>query len=803
MNPVSRSGVLIAFVCLCAAVPRARSEPQKPARAPLGELDAFMEKVLARRAVNRQMLNDYILDEVEDFEVLGPGRYPFVRMKREFTWYVRDGMHVRSPVKFDGVEVSEADRKRYEDDWIRREKARRERRAKKEKENNEIVVSGSGVRVEGGTALPTEPRFVSEAYFMDFKFEPGNYYLAGREQLEGHDVLRIEYYPSRLFDDDDKKTPKEMRRGSKEKRADEDIDRRMNKTALITLWVDPNEHQIVKYTFDNVWLDFLPGAWLVRVDDIRASMTMGQPFAGVWLPRDMNIHAGITLANGSFEAGYTRTFSGYREADVTTKIRIPKLVLRVQQVPQVLQVRVPQVPVPQVRVPQVRVPQVRQVPVPQVRVPQVRQVRVPQVRQVLPHAGETGHGPYVQDAQPQGEVIREIRVHGNAFLTDAEVLKLAGVAVGQEFEPGTIEAVERRLKSSGRFESIEVRKRYRSLTDLSDVALILVVHEKPGVRSSAEGKPVFRPFGKLTSRMMFLPILGYADGYGFTYGGRVSTVDVLGIGERLSVPATWGGTRRIALEFDRGFKRGPLTRIQSSAALWQRENPHFEIADRRIEVKARAERQIAGVLRAGVDASRSSVTFGALDDTLWTLGTNIVLDTALDPAFPANAVRLGAGWTGLHVTPGAIGSALPRIDLYTTEARGYLRVFRQAVAAGRVQYSAANATLPPYERLLLGGASTLRGFRAGTFIGDRMLVTSAELRVPLTTVLSSAKFGVTAFFDAAKAYDYDQRLRDTSWHRGAGGGIFVITRIVNINLDVAHGINGGDTRLHLATGFSF
>ena len=36
----------------------------------------------------------------------------------------------------------------------------------------------------------------------------------------------------------------------------------MNKTALITLWVDPAEHQIVKYTFDNVWLDFLPpGGW--------------------------------------------------------------------------------------------------------------------------------------------------------------------------------------------------------------------------------------------------------------------------------------------------------------------------------------------------------------------------------------------------------------------------------------------------------------------------------------------------------------------------------------------------------------
>ena len=86
----------------------------------------------------------------------------------------------------------------------------------------------------------------------------------------------------------------------------------MNKTAMVTLWVDPAEHQIVKYTFDNVWMDFLPGAWLVRVDDIHASMTMGQPFPGIWLPREMNVHAGVTVAIGSFEASYDAAFADYK-----------------------------------------------------------------------------------------------------------------------------------------------------------------------------------------------------------------------------------------------------------------------------------------------------------------------------------------------------------------------------------------------------------------------------------------------------------------------------------------------------------
>jgi hypothetical protein len=323
--------VLAALLCSSAA-------PQAPA--PSSDLDAFMQKVLARREVNRKTLEQYVLDETEEFEILGPGRFPLHRSKREFTWYVRDAMHVRSPVKFNGVSVGESDRDRYEARWLRREKERIERKAKREKEKDSgkpkderdkssVSIGPGGVYVDSGaTPIPTEPRFVSEAYFMDFKFEPGNYFLAGRETLEGQEVLRIEYYPTKLFDDDDKKTPREIRQkdGKKSKgdQFEEDIDRKMNKTALITLWVDPKEHQIVKYTFDNVWLDFLPAAWLVRIDELRASMTMGQPFPGVWLPRQMEIRAGITLALGSFEAGYGRKFERYREAATSYKIRIPK-----------------------------------------------------------------------------------------------------------------------------------------------------------------------------------------------------------------------------------------------------------------------------------------------------------------------------------------------------------------------------------------------------------------------------------------------------------------------------------------------
>jgi len=735
------------------------------------DLDAFMEKVLARREINRKMLNQYVLDETETFDVFGAGQWPLYRSKRDYTWYERDGMHVRSPVRFNGVAVNEAERQKYETDWIHREKERQERKAKNERDHGSISIGGDGVQVTGGGPVTTEPRFVSEAYFMDFKFEPGNYYLAGREKLEGQDVLKIEYYPTNLFNDqDDEKTPHEMKKKPKEdireQQQEQDINRKMNKTAMVTLWVDPTEHQIVKYTFDNVWLDFLPGAWLVRVDDIRASMTMGQPFPGVWLPRGMNIHAGLTFAVGSFEASYARAFANYREADVKTKITVPKLQASGS------------------------------------RDSGARSGGAFDSHHSVPIAARpepAEHGPFVADEPQAVETVHEIRVHGNAAVTDADVIKLAGIAVGDAIGPDAVSGIEKRLKDSDRFETVEVRKRYRSLDDPTDVAIVLVVHERPGVTSAASGgiQSTSGPWRRVTSRLMFFPIVNYADGYGFTYGARVSAIDLLGAGERLSVPLTWGGTKRAALEAERGFKHGPVSRLFGSFGIWNRENPHFDIDDQRVELKGRAERQFAHTFRVGLDASRSTVEFGDLNDDLWTFGTDAAFDTRRDPSFPGNAVYLGAGWSALNV------HGAERINRYQTDARGYLRVIRQAVVAGRVQYFTTDATLPPYERLLLGGSANLRGFSTGTFIGDRMLVTSGELRVPLTSVLHGAKLGVSAFMDVSKIGEFGASFKNAEWHRGAGGGLFIIAPLIKLNFDIAHGFDGGGTRLNLGTGFSF
>jgi hypothetical protein len=345
--PVRRVLVLSVLSLLAMGVPAARA--QAPLAAPT-DLDRFMATALQRRDTDRKTLSDYVLDEVEVFEVLGPGRIPFARMRYEYTWYVRDGFHVRSPLKVNGVPLGESERRAYEDRWVKSEEGRRKFRTEREAKREQ-----AGKPPSMGVPSINEPRFISESYFLDFRFEPGNYYLAGKEAFEGHEVLKVDYLPTRLFNEDkdhsdhdhsaddqkrdqdkkdekkdEKKKPEKKpdtrsaKQQDKDKRMEEDIDRKMNKSSQVTLWVDPASHQIVKYTFDNVWLDFLPVGWLVKVDDLRASMQMGQPFPGIWLPHNLSIHAGLSLALGPMELSYKREFANYRKADVSSKITVPK-----------------------------------------------------------------------------------------------------------------------------------------------------------------------------------------------------------------------------------------------------------------------------------------------------------------------------------------------------------------------------------------------------------------------------------------------------------------------------------------------
>jgi hypothetical protein len=219
--------------------------------------------------------------------------------------YIRNGFFVRSPVRFNGVEIGEADRRKYEAEFLKRTEAR-ERRGQLQagapgfdRPASDLSSTDNPDNVDGLLRQVREPQFVSSAYFLRFKFEEGTYALVGRETLDGHEVMRVEYYPSNLYSD---RQRRRMARDHDPKDSkDVEIQRMMNKVALVTLWIEPNAHQIVKYTFDNIDFDFLPAKWLVRLDSVRATMTMSRPFQDVWLPRDLEFLVNAQIATGRFD----------------------------------------------------------------------------------------------------------------------------------------------------------------------------------------------------------------------------------------------------------------------------------------------------------------------------------------------------------------------------------------------------------------------------------------------------------------------------------------------------------------------
>jgi outer membrane protein assembly factor BamA len=392
------------------------------------------------------------------------------------------------------------------------------------------------------------------------------------------------------------------------------------------------------------------------------------------------------------------------------------------------------------------------------------------------------------------EVIAEIRVHGNHTTPDAQVTTLAGVSPGQALEPGTLAAIERRLRASGRFDTVEVRKRYRSLDDATEVALVILVQERAA--AVAGDLPLPGPLQRARRSMMFLPILDYADGYGFTYGARTTFVGALGRDGRLSVPLTWGGTKRAALEAERGFLRGPVHQLRGGVGISRRENPHYDIDDDRREVWLGATREIVRRLRGGVTTGVSDVTFGTLEDRFTTVGGDLTLDTRADPIFPRNAVLARAGWDAMALRGG------PTVHRASAETRGYVALVGQSVLSARVRYDGADRPLPPYARLLLGGADTLRGHRAGAASGDRRLVSSLEVRVPLSSPLSVGRLGVSAFGDAGTVREHGERLLDGRFRAGIGAGVFLLSPFLQLSVDVAHGIDSG-TRVHFSSGITF
>ena len=274
-----------------------------------------MKQVMERRDDNWKKLQQYILDEREEFDVRGPGGLPLWGGRTDYTWFIRDGFFVRSPLKVNGVTVGEDDRRKSEADYLRRAQNREKRDRAREAErteargrlNSRLRRRSRTGSAEQGSAAPASrasfSRRVSPSSSRRRTSSASSSTPAatrssaassskGRTSCASSTTRRSCSPTTRSAGAGGRSGVRIARGRPNDQGVDDTVNRLLNKGSRVTLWIEPAAKQIVKYTFDNVDMDFFPAQWIASVTGGHASMTMGQPFPDVWLPRETAVPGG-------------------------------------------------------------------------------------------------------------------------------------------------------------------------------------------------------------------------------------------------------------------------------------------------------------------------------------------------------------------------------------------------------------------------------------------------------------------------------------------------------------------------------
>ena len=234
------------------------------------------------------------------------------------------------------------------------------------------------------------------------------------------------------------------------------------------------------------------------------------------------------------------------------------------------------------------------------------QTTPPSQGQTRPPVTQTAPATAQTQAQPAREVIADVMVHGNQIVPDAEVRSLAGLVVGSPFNEAMLAEVTKRLKDSGKFESIDVVKRFASIEDASRIIVVIIVSEGPvRIVMPADQGPAEVKKRSFIRNLMFVPMLEATDGYGLTAGARIAYPKPIGENSRLSFPITFGGTKRIGIELDKNLSHGPFSRVEFGGALQQRHNPAYDQQDNRARFWARGMRAM-GPVRASFSSPHAA-----------------------------------------------------------------------------------------------------------------------------------------------------------------------------------------------------
>ncbi len=404
----------------------------------------------------------------------------------------------------------------------------------------------------------------------------------------------------------------------------------------------------------------------------------------------------------------------------------------------------------------------------------------------------------------QQEVIAVIQVHGNTISSTEEVIAASGLEVGAPFSETVRADAEERLRTSGRFRDVEVLKRFASISDLTQITVLIQIDDgpvriDPPIPGVPGGLPADGSVPQAVRRgplnVMFAPILTAEDGYGFTYGARFAIAGHRNTRQRVVVPLSWGGDKRAGIEFQREFSSRLMPDLRTGFMVQRREHPFFESDADRKRVWGRADWAVSRQIQAGGEIAWQHSTLMDEHTDAPSMRADVVFDTRIDPLMPLNAVYARAAVEHLAFSP----QPTMKVEI---DANGYIGLYRGIVLALRAQREDMSEPAPDFYKSTLGGSRNLRGFRAGYAVGDTLTAGSAELRMPMSSALRVVRVGTSVFFDVGAVYDKGERLADQKMKRGVGGGVWLTAPLFRISLVVARGLGSG-TRVHFGAGLTF
>jgi outer membrane protein insertion porin family len=398
-------------------------------------------------------------------------------------------------------------------------------------------------------------------------------------------------------------------------------------------------------------------------------------------------------------------------------------------------------------------------------------------------------------------VIEDVKITGNTRTNTAVIRRYISTQPGDTYSLPKVSRDVARLAATDYFET--VRHDAEVGSEPGQVVLIFIVAEK-----------------KRTGQMTLGG--GYSTDQGITGTIGLTRSNIRGSGQAVTVKKDFGGSNSYELSYRNPWAASPETGLDLGIynRLVQR-----EVVVNTSEGEQRSlsydEHRVGGSLTLGRPVSDRTTVYARLrrddvsiadlseaDQQLLTGSSfaarevrSLTLSGVSDSRDDRRNPRNGSYHQVSLEFAGIFGGT--HFDKYTLDTRRYLGIGNRSIIAMRLLAGAVTGDVPYLESFLIGGSSSLRGYRSDRFVGSRMAVLNTEYRIPL----GGNVVGVV-FFDVGDAWGGSLAASSSlggsgsfSAHIGYGAGVRVKTPLGPVRLDLGFSRDGAETHFGMSQMF--